>query len=333
MQYLNQNIKLSNYVSICTDVKSKPARGVLPQGGRFDPLERSPYLSCNFNLPFPWQDYLQMISILSFLVFLKPIKCYLHVKGQVPKIHPFWSRHPSLWVKIMMMKLMIIMWLKWQVYLWFVKLYERLLKPHFFAIYCGFSTFFVCLLSEIINKVVVAPHYFRTTLPQFWHIISQNFFHLSLMMFGTIIDGPQKDYQTCESMHISIFLWAYFFWRISFCPTKFLCTYLYLVHISPWQIWRHQIIGCAKNYFVHICSRQFWGHQMISCAKICLVHMYLLFAILSHHIIFGAYNHFVHIPSWQFWSHQIISCAKVVIGRPCSWVKANKPDVYHEYQM
>ena len=79
MQYLNQNIKLSNYVSICTDVKSKPARGVLPQGGRFDPLERSPYLSCNFNLPFPWQDYLQMISFLAFLYFsnLSNIICIL----------------------------------------------------------------------------------------------------------------------------------------------------------------------------------------------------------------------------------------------------------------
>ena len=76
-------------MSICTDVKLKPARGVLPQGGRFDPLERSPYLSCNFNPSFPWQDYLQMISFLSFLVFLKPIKCYLHVKGRFRKFIRF----------------------------------------------------------------------------------------------------------------------------------------------------------------------------------------------------------------------------------------------------
>ena len=117
----------------------------------------------------------------------------------------------------------------------------KIVETSFFATYRGFSTF-VWLLSEIINKVVVAPYYFITTLPQFWYIISQNFFHLSLMMQLVCLEQYltiQKNYQTSESMHISIYLWAYLFWRIYFYPTKYTslyislsCTYLPLAFLE-----------------------------------------------------------------------------------------------------
>ena len=95
----------------------------------------------------------------------------------------------------------------------------------------------------------------------------------AICVVGTIFEGPKKIIKLINQCTSQFFFEHISFLLVNgFYPIRFLCTYLYPVHISPWQFQRHQIICCAKKYFLHICSRQFWSDQIISCAKICLVH-------------------------------------------------------------